>query len=115
MKTKLSAIEELRSEKKQLINECREDKERLLHNLTHAQSNMGRFLLNSLFLPNKSKESDIAEVSVSGKKKENKKSGIGQMAISMAPLAWEIAQPILIGFAIKKVKSIFTKNKKGKS
>lgn len=114
MKTKLSAIEELRLEKARLTNECAEEKERLFHNIDYAKSNMGRLLVNSVFASTKNGVSDVVSL-VSGNKKSSKpSSGILQMAISMAPFVWEIVQPMLIGVAVKKVKSVFTKKVKKK-
>lgn len=117
MKSKLSALEELRLEKAQLVNECAEEKERLLNNFDYAKSNWGRLLVSSVFSSAKGGVSDVVSL-VSGKKKNTKKgaSGIGQMAVSLAPVLWDLVQPMLIGFAIKKVKSTFSrKSKKKKS
>ncbi len=109
MKTKLSAIEELRLEKAKLAAECAEDKEKLLHNLNYAKSHTGRLLVNSLFSSTKSGVSDVVSL-VSGKNKGSKpSSGIIQAAVSIAPFIWELVQPMLISMAVKKVKSAFTK------
>lgn len=115
MKSKLSALEELRLEKARLTNECAEEKEQLLYNLEYTKGNVGRLLINSLFSSTKSGVSDIFS-SFSGKDKDSKNStsGIGSMVMSIAPLIWEMIQPMIITFAFKKVKSVFTRKPKKK-
>lgn len=114
MKNKLSPLEELRQERERLLAECSEDKDRLLYKLNYSKSNFGHLLFSSAFSSTKSGISEIFSL-VAGDKKSSKKapsSGFAQIVLGAAPIIWEIMQPMLLGFAIKKVKSVFTRKKK---
>lgn len=111
MKSKLTPLEELRFEKEILRRECESYKEKLAGNLEYAKGNFGHLLMGSVFSSTKSGFSDVLSV-FTGKKSKSEGSGTGKMLLSLSPLLWEIAQPILLGFAVKKVKSVFTRKKK---
>jgi len=113
MRTKLSPLEELRFEREILRRERQGHKDRLLGNLDYTKNNFGHLLVGSLFSSAKSGVSDVFSV-FAGKKTKSEGSNTGKMLLSLSPLLWEIAQPILLGFAVKKVKSVFTRKKKKK-
>lgn len=117
MKTKLSPLEELRLEKAKLIDECEKEKEILLYNWDYTKHNMGKLFLNSIFSTTKESFWGItsALTGKSNEKSVSKKgstSNITQMVMSVAPLAWDLLQPMILSYTIKKVKSIFTKKRR---
>lgn len=114
MKSKLSEIEELRLKKNELIQECRLIEEDLKYRTSYAKSNVGSLLMNTIVSSAKNGFSDLFIPGSKKKKKESSKSslGIGSILATSTPLIWEIVQPLLIGIAVKKAKSIFTRKKK---
>lgn len=107
MKHKLSALDELRLEKEQLMTECNELEYRLFGRVDYVKDNFGRLLVTSIFSFFKS-----------GKKNKNgsdeDSSFFDQFAFlkTVVPYAWEFLQPILIGMVVKKAQSFFFKKKK---
>ncbi|MEN9918640.1 MAG: hypothetical protein RL662_1076 [Bacteroidota bacterium] len=110
MKIKLSALEELRQEKARLIHECAVEKQKVLHNLDYAKKNFGTLFLNSALTSTKSSVADL--FSGSSAKVSKKSQGFGDLLLSFTPVLWNVAQPMLIGLAIKKIKSLVTKRSK---
>lgn len=120
MKTKISPLEELKLEKQRLQDECEIQKVRLLNKYEYAKKNLGTLTLGSTVSTTKSGLSGIFSL-FSGKHKnsDNKTnnlttSGFSQALSSFTPVVWEMAQPILLGFVLEKVKSIFKSKKKKK-
>lgn len=124
MKNDLTPIEKLREEKARLACECAEQEERLLGRVGYVRNNFGRLLIGSVFSSSKSGFADIFSLFMGGKKAQSKQSdeddGEGEssalkfspMLMGAVPVIWEIVQPMLIGLAVKKIKSLFTKKKK---
>jgi len=118
MKTRLSALEELRIEKARLIEECDQKKRELLHNLDYGKNNFGRLVMNSAFSSTKNGVSDLMSM-ISGKPKKGGSknpgsSGFVQTVLAISPIVWDIVQPMLLSLLVKKIKSVFTRKKKKK-
>lgn len=111
MKTKLSEIEKLRLEKAEIIQECRQYEDRLLERWKYSKDNFGYLTINSLFTSAKLGFNDLLGGLLGGKstREDDQKSNSGFMQTIMAasPIVWSIAQPLLIKFALRKIKSIF--------
>ncbi|MDR1090910.1 MAG: hypothetical protein LBL79_07515 [Prevotella sp.] len=118
MKNKNRLLDEIRQEKEILRRECAEGKTRLLEHWTYLSDNAPLLLINSAASgiagwlgfggkENKEKGTEVSEPA-----------GLAQTAWSglMAyyPLVWEIVQPLLWRFAVKKMKSLFSGKKKKK-
>lgn len=119
MKNKLSVIEELRLEKARLTGECKQYEEQLGYRWDYTKNNFGHLLANTFISSTKSGFSELLGPLLGKKSKHEgssskSSSGVGQLLIAASPIAWEILQPILIGFALKKLKSIFRRKKKKK-
>jgi hypothetical protein len=113
MKTKLSALEELRIEKSKLAEACAEDKKRLLQDVDYAKSNWGRLLAGSFFSSTKNGISDaFALVSGKSNSADSPSFNLRQTLLSATPLVWKFIQPMLIRMLLRKVKSIFTRKKR---
>ena len=113
MKNKLTEIEKLRLEKKQLIEECYKYEDQLLSKWYYTKDNFGHLIANSFFSSVKSSFSELLGKS-SDDKTTNKSSRIGQILIAATPAIWGFIQPMLIGLAVKKAKSLFLKKVKSK-
>lgn len=111
-KTKLSELEKLRERKALLLDESNVLKEQLSYNWDYTKSNIGKLLLGSTVSSTKSGISDIFSL-ISGKKDENSKPSMN-LLVSTAPVIWNIAQPMILGLLVKKIKSAFTRKKKKK-
>ncbi len=118
MQNKTTLLDELRQEKEILRQECAESAARLSEQWEYLSDNAPSLLINSAVSgvtnwmgfgskQNKEKETEVSE-----------STGLMQMAWSglMAyyPLMWEMARPLLWGFAVKKIKSLFSGKKKKK-
>lgn len=118
MKTKLSPLEELRLQKMELAHQCKLDEQRLLQKLNYTKGNLGHLTINTLFSSAKSGASNIFHLFMPGgsKTKTSKGGGTamlgGGLLAACLPFVWDIAQPMIIGFVVKKAKSLFTSKKK---
>lgn len=113
-KTKLSALEELRIRKSQLLEESNMHKDNLSHNWDYTKTHFGKLLLGSTVSSTKNGLSDVFSL-LTGKGDEIEKPSAAMNVISSAaPVIWNIAQPMLLGLLVKKAKSIFTGKKKKK-
>ena len=116
MKNKNRLLDELRQEKAILRQECAESEARLSEHWEYLSDNAPLLIINSAVSgvtswmgfggkQNKEKEAEVSE-----------STGVLQTAWSgvMAyyPLVWEIVQPLLWRFAVKKIKSLFSGKKK---
>lgn len=118
---KISPLEQLRQEKAILQNECKEGEDRLTGYWNYISSNVGSLFLSSaigsvrrqLGFGGSSTKEGIAS---SSDKAKGSSSGLWQGVlggvIAASPLIWELVQPMLMGFAMKKIKSIFSRKKK---
>ena len=119
MRTKMSEIEQLRLEKNKLTQECKLHEEEFKYKATYSKNNFGSLLLNTIVDSAKNGFSELITPSSKKKKKTTNESsssfGFGTILATTAPLLWEILQPLLIGIAVKKAKSAFSRKKKKKN
>ena len=122
----LTPIERLVAEKKEIEAQCRLQEEKLNDDYIYIRENASGLLLSGLtsllFSSGNSKNGGVkqtAGASGSGRIEENvsfSASDYLNIAKSLLPVAWEIAQPIIITWGINKAKSLllglFTKKKK---
>jgi len=121
MKSKLSPLEELRREKEIILRECEMSEYRLKDQFSYLSDNAVSLLFNSAV------NGIIGKLGFSnriGKSKEKEEEhdngalgflqGFAGNITSYLPLIWEIAQPVIWRFAMKKIKSIFSRKKKKK-
>ncbi len=115
MKTKLTPLEELRQEKELAIREAELIEFRLKDQWDYISDNAVSIVFHSALNGILGKLGFSNKVS-NPKSKQNDTFGIAGNSFSgvMAylPLVWEIAQPVLWGLIVKKVKSIFKRKKK---
>ncbi|NDW09921.1 hypothetical protein [Dysgonomonas sp. 520] len=105
MKTKVSALDQLRKEKEELEASLVHQEERLAKEMKYISHNWGSLLLKSIF--------PFGSGSSNSKKKDSSPiSGIMRFSNDILPIAWGIAQPFLIGILTKKVKNMFFGKKK---
>lgn len=124
MKNSITPLEDLRKEKAAIKQDCALAEERLAAQWLYMKDNAGSLIFNSILSsvlhslgfggPSKSEEKNISRVS------SNRGGTIGFIQNMFSgvsayyPLIWEIVQPMLLAFAAKKIKSIFTRKKKKK-
>lgn len=126
-KIEMTPLDELRREKEVLKAECSEREERLGEYWAYINDNAGSLIIDGVISAVKSKLGLTSSKKSSQKQQDEsfpakfqEHDGTGFMntiktGLQMTyPLIWEIAQPMLWEFAIKKVKSIFTRKKKKK-
>ncbi|MDR0825166.1 MAG: hypothetical protein LBN74_08740 [Prevotella sp.] len=113
MKTKLTPLEELRREKEIVRRECAESGYRLAEHWSYLSNNVGSLLFQSGvdailkkfgFGSTQSRKEDEAPAS---------NNLLGTLN-TYYPVVWEIVQPLLWNYLIKKIKSIFSGKKKKK-
>ena len=115
MKNKLTEIEKLRLEKKQLIEECYQYEDQLISKWYYTKNNFGHLIANSFLSSVKSSFSELlGGKSPDDKTTSSRSSKIGQILIAATPAIWGFIQPMLIGLAVKKIKSLFLKKVKSK-
>jgi hypothetical protein len=114
MRNKLTPLEELRQEKAIARRECAESEERLGEHWTYLSDNAGPLLFQSAM-------NTVLRQFGFGPKEKSKDTGdsgtiahSGLLGSLMAyyPIVWEIVQPMLLRFVVKKIKSIFSGKKK---
>lgn len=126
-KNKRTPLDDLREEKKILKQECSEREEHLAEYWEFINDNAGSLIIDSIIETAKRKLG-LAPSKTSSRKDQSDQhpataeaSGSNdtgfmhtiKTGLQMTyPLIWEIAQPMLWEFAIKKIKSIFTRKKK---
>lgn len=121
MKNKLNPLEELRREKEIVRHECEESEHRLVDQWSYLSDNAVSLIFNSVV------NSIVGRLGFSNRigqskerEEEHKQSSLGvfQNVINgftaYYPLVWEIVQPMLWRYAIKKIKSLFSGKKKKK-
>ena len=118
---KISPLEQLRKEKEMLRRECRDGEERLAQRWSYLSGNMTSILfataLNSVrshlgFGSSKKSDDKDAEQSSGG---NSLTQGLLSGVLAASPLLFEMLQPMLFSFVIKKIKSLFTSKKKKKN
>lgn len=105
-KNKLTPIEELRQEKRHLKRAYEADEERLLRNWNYLTNNTVTVLFNTAFNGAKGMVNMTKEVAKPFAP-AFKHLGVFSILSSSIPIIWSIAQPILLSFAVKKVKQMF--------
>lgn len=113
-KNELTPLQSLRQEKRRLKALYEEDEKRLSEDWTYLTNNIGHLAFSSIV---KSTKSSLLPSLLKTTRKSSDEAGsnnlLNILSLSL-PVVWEIAQPILVGFMIKKVKSLFTSKKKKK-
>lgn len=107
MKNKLSPIEELRAERLRLRIELTKHEANIKNNFTYVKSNWGSMLLSSIFSPSPNSEKSSNDLYTGNSKGLNNLSSLYSKISGVAPVIWDIAQPILLGMITKKVSSFF--------
>ncbi len=116
----ISPLDELRQEKEIVRRECKESEERLAEQWNYLSDNAPSLLLNGAVNGIASWLGFGSRVGQKSKEQEHETESSGFMQNILGgltayyPLIWEMVQPMLWRFAIKKVKSLFTKKKKKK-
>lgn len=125
MKNKISPLDELRQEKEIARREVADSEDRLAEHWAYLSDNAPSLLFNSAVNgiagwfgfghkadPKRLNEPDDAEGTsgILG----NLQGVFGNLSAYL-PLVWEIAQPMLLRYAVKKFKSLFTRKKKKKN
>lgn len=111
MKTKLSPMEELKLRKTLLREESNMYKNNLSYNWEYTKTHFGRLLLGSTISSTKSGLSDVFSLIT---RKEKEPSTFSAFMTNTGPVIWNIAQPMLVGLIIKRIKSLFKRKKKKK-
>jgi len=115
---KLSPLDELRLEKEIARRECEESEHQLAEQWSYLSDNAVSLIFNSAVNGIASKLGFSARIGNSDHTEKEEKSSnnifsnILSGVTTYLPFIWEILQPVILGFAAKKIKSIFTKKKK---
>lgn len=120
---KISPLEQLRLEKEAAKLEVAESEDRLSGQWDYMRSNLSTLIVNGIIdstLKGFGLKSSKNESETTGESNSREvqppgifKSLLGGFA-AVTPLVWELAQPMLMNFALRKIKSIFTGDKKKK-
>lgn len=113
MKNRLTPLEELRREKDIVRGECKESEERLAVHWSYLSDNAGSLLFQSAV------NAILSSFGFGGgnKKKQEETSTSNSLLSGLTayyPVVWELVQPLLWRFLIRKIKSIFSGKKKKK-
>lgn len=117
----LAPIDRLKEDKRRLKTVCQEDAKRLQDNWNYMSDHLPILFVNTAL-------NSAKIVMGNRKKKEKEKSPFGFLSslgsgpsISMLgimntalPILWDIAQPMLVGLAFRKIKGLFSSKKKKK-
>lgn len=120
MKTKINPLEELRQEKDIVRRECEVSEYHLAEQWSYLSDNAVSLLFNTAVNSIVGKLGFSNRIGQSKEKEERQEShsalGLFQNVVNgftaYYPLIWEIAQPLLWRFAVKKIKSLFSGKKK---
>lgn len=113
----LTPVQQLRLARKDLKHQFEKDEERIAANWKYLTHNTGSIFINTIFSSSKKL--------LEGRKGEERTqtpfgsigsfSAIASGIAGSLPMIWEIVQPMLIGFVVKKIKGLFSSKKKKKS
>lgn len=118
----ITPLEQLRQEKEIARQEVLDSEARLSGQWVYMRNNLSVLLVNSVIDTTlkgfglKSSKSDSNKAKNKDEELQSPgifKSVLGSMA-ALSPLIWELVQPMLMSFALKKVKSIFSGGDKKK-
>lgn len=113
-----SPLEKLLIEKQRIETACNEKEEKLNETFSYMQANAGTLLLSafsSVLFPTKkkSKEEDKKEggnsINFSDETSKMQLSDYFSIGKSLLPIAWEVVQPIMVGWGIKLIRKKLTK------
>lgn len=110
---RLTPLEKLISDKQRLSGECHIREEKLSEDFSYIQEHVGSLLLSgvsSLLFPSakshtKKEDSSHKPVSTASSGLSLGMSDYLSMAKGLLPMAWDIAQPMLLSWGIKKAKN----------
>lgn len=110
---RLTPLEKLISDKQRLLGECHIREEKLNEDFSYIQEHVGSLLLSgvsSLLFPSakshtKKEDSSHKPVSTASSGLSLGMSDYLSMAKGLLPMAWDIAQPMLLSWGIKKAKN----------
>lgn len=119
---KETVLDELRREKLALKKECEAKETELIAYWSYVNENVGSLLLGSLInsacrqlglmpknkTPRRASDNSEEEAGSSGSIFHS----VWNSLLAISPMLWEMAQPMILSFVMKKVKSIFTSKKK---
>lgn len=114
----LTPLQQLRLTKGRYKKKYLQDGENLTKNWNYLSNNTGSVLLSSIFSSSKKmidRKSDGAEGTQTPFGQIDSFSSILSAVSGSFPIIWEVVQPMLISFAIKKIKGIFSSKKKKKA
>ena len=94
--------------------EIRAHEKKLKNNLSYAKHNWGSLLLSSVFSSSTNSVKSLFGGGMGSGSSSVVRSSWLDKVMSIAPVAWGIAQPILLGLVTKKVTSLFFGKKKKK-
>lgn len=113
-----SPLEKLLIEKQRIETACKEKEEKLNETFSYMQANAGTLLLSafsSVLFPTKkkSKEEDKKEggksINFSEETSKMQLSDYFSIGKSLLPIAWEVVQPIMVGWGIKLIRKKLTR------
>ena len=110
-KKQQTPLQRLRQEKRRLKAMYTEDEKRLAEDWEYLTDNIGSLAFNSIV-----KDAFFPALLKTGGESSGKSGvhGILNTLTASMPLIWEIVQPMLMGYLIKKIKNIFSSKKKRK-
>lgn len=113
----LSPLEQIRAEKLRLKTQYKSDGERLVQNWDYLSNNVGSIFFNTII------NSAKGIIGGGSGQKNRIPTPFGQSSAFQSvfngltaslPMVWDLVQPMLIGFMVKKVKNLFSFKKKKK-
>lgn len=115
--SKKTLLQTIQEEKSILKQSYLEDEKKLTENFAYLQENWGKLLVHStvngvkgaMRLPTDKKPAKDSNFQI------DKIQQVATMGMTIFPIIWELSQPFLINYGIKKLKSFFTKKKKKKT
>jgi hypothetical protein len=113
MSNRLTPLEELRREKEIIRRECKDSKERLAEHWLYLSDNAGSLLFQSAV------NTVLGAFGVGGskKKKQEEISTSNSLLSGLTayyPVIWDIVQPLIWRYLVRKIKSLFSGKKKKK-
>jgi len=120
--TKQTPLEILLADKEQIRQQCRQQEQKLDQAYAYAQEHVGSLLLSGLFslLFSNAGESKKRKDVTSSRQLSVAKTPAVSLGLSdylkvgqmMLPVIWDIAQPVIIAWGIRKIKTLFRKRVK---
>lgn len=110
-KSEPTPIQRLRQEKRRLRELYTQDEKRLAEDWEYLTDNIGYLAFNSVV---KGAKDSFLPSLLAPRKDTSGKGGALNILMQSMPLIWEIAQPMLVGYLVKRVKNMFSSKKKRK-